>query len=102
MAETPVKERYTISRLVDELRSEGDAYLFMANLRWGTSGVECPHCGHNDARYIAPTNGVSRATRTGAQSQRRVWRCRACRRQFSVLTGTVMHGTRSACARGAS
>jgi hypothetical protein len=22
-----------------------------------------------------------------------VWKCRACKRQFSVITGTVMHGT---------
>ncbi len=27
-------------------------------------------------------------------SQRRVWRCLSCRRQFSVLTGTIMHGTK--------
>jgi hypothetical protein len=25
---------------------------------------------------------------------RRVWRCGQCRRQFSVLTGTVLHGTK--------
>jgi len=27
-------------------------------------------------------------------SQRRVWRCLACRKQFSVLTGTIFHGTK--------
>ncbi len=46
------------------------------------------------ASFIEPTNGVSRKTRTGAATQRRVWRCFSCRKQFSVLTGTVFHGTR--------
>ena len=41
-----------------------------------------------------PRNGVSPQTRTGAETQRRVWRCRECRKQFSVLTGTVMHRTK--------
>ena len=27
-------------------------------------------------------------------SQRRVWKCAACRKQFSVLTGTIFHGTK--------
>jgi transposase-like protein len=45
---------------------------------------------------IQPKNGTSRATRTGAQSERRVWKCRSktCGKQFSVLTGTIMHGTK--------
>jgi hypothetical protein len=41
-------------------------------------------------------NGKSRATRTGSQSQRRVWKCGSCRKQFSVLTDTIMHGTKIA------
>ncbi len=27
-------------------------------------------------------------------SERRVWRCFTCRKQFSVLTGTIFHGTK--------
>ena len=27
-------------------------------------------------------------------SERRVWKCRDCRKQFSVLTGTMMHATK--------
>ena len=44
--------------------------------------------------FVKPTNGVSRKTRTGADTQRRVRRCLSCRKQFSVLTGTVFHGTK--------
>jgi transposase-like protein len=43
---------------------------------------------------MEPKNGVSRATRTGTQSQRHVWRCRDCKKQFSVITNTVTHGTK--------
>ena len=27
-------------------------------------------------------------------SERRVWKCRSCKKQFSVLTGTMMHATK--------
>jgi transposase-like protein len=85
---------FTIPQLIDRLRTEADAYLFLEELRWGDGETECPHCGNLGASYIAPSNGHSRKTRTGAMSERRVWRCLSCRRQFSVLTGTVMHGTK--------
>ena len=32
--------------------------------------------------------------RAVAQSERRVWRCNPCKKQFSVLTGTIMHATK--------
>jgi transposase-like protein len=86
-------QRITVNELSKRLRSEADAYLLLEELRWGDN-AECPHCGSDDVRYIAPANGVSRRTRTGTMSERRVWRCRGCRRQFSVLTGTIMHGTK--------
>ena len=66
----------------------------MEELRWPNGVAVCPHCGNEGATYIEPLNGKSRATRTGKQSQRRVWRCLSCKRQFSVITGTVMHGTK--------
>lgn len=80
--------------ITDKIRTEADAYEFLESLRWGDTAPECPHCAHPDTVFITPANGVSRATRTGKQSQRRVWRCRGCRKQFSVITGTVFHGTK--------
>lgn len=84
----------SIIQIAERVKTEGDAYRFMEQLRWGAGEPTCPHCDHLGATYIAPANGVSRKTRTGAASERRVWRCRSCRKQFSVLTGTVFHGTR--------
>jgi transposase-like protein len=84
----------SVLKLVDKLRTEGDAYLYLENLRWGDRPI-CPHCGSiEDHYFLNPANGKSRKTRTGAASERRVWKCRACRKQFSVLTGTIMHGSK--------
>lgn len=84
----------TVLQIADRLQTEADAYLFMEELRWGDGDPVCPHCGNLGASYIRPLNGHSRKTRTGAASQRRVWRCLDCRKQFSVLTGTIFHGTK--------
>ena len=83
----------TVLQLADRLRDEADAYRWMEELRW-PDGAVCPHCDSRHASYLEPRNGKSRATRTGKQSQRRVWQCLDCRKQYSVLTGTMMHGTK--------
>src|SRR3954452_12747183 len=84
----------SILKLSEKLRTEADAYLFLEQLRWGDKPV-CPHCGSVRKPYfLTPKNGESRKTRTGADSQRRVWKCAECRKQFSVLTGTIFHGSK--------
>jgi transposase-like protein len=66
----------------------------MERFRWGDDPrLRCPHCGHDRAYYLAPKNG-GRKTRTGKVSERRVWKCAKCRRQFSVLNGTIFHATK--------
>ncbi len=84
----------TLLQIADRLTTEADAYRYMEELRWGDGDPVCPHCDHLGASFITPANGVSRKTRTGAMSERRVWRCLSCRKQFSVITGTVFHGTK--------
>ena len=85
----------TVLDIADRIPTEAAAYEYMEQLCW-PNGPICPHCGSTAADYIRPLNGVSRRTRTGAMSERRVWRCVQCRKQFSVLTGTVLHGTKIA------
>jgi transposase-like protein len=83
-----------ILRLAQRIPDEASAYSYLEELRWGGKPV-CPHCGAEDRAYfLNPADGKTRKTRTGARTERRVWKCGACRRQFSVLTDTVMHGTK--------
>jgi transposase-like protein len=87
-------ERITIGSLAAKITSEADAYAFMESLRWPDKPV-CPHCGSiADHYYLTPKAPEGRKTRTGSISQRRVWKCRDCRKQFSVLTGTIFHGSK--------
>jgi transposase-like protein len=84
----------SILRIAERIPDEGAAYEYLEELRWRGS-ASCPHCGNADRCYfLNPANGKSRTTRTGKPTQRRLWKCGACRKQFSVLTGTVMHGTK--------
>lgn len=87
-------EKMTVTALATQIPTEADAYILVESLRWN-GRVVCPHCGLIDGSwYIRPLNGVSRRTRTGSPSQRRVWKCSGCRKQFSATTGTVMHGSK--------
>jgi hypothetical protein len=90
------KQEFSIPKLARELQSEADAYLLLEELRWGGAPATCPQCGGMDRCYfLTPKDGTEgRKTRTGANSQRRVWKCGHCRKQFSVLTGTIFHGTK--------
>ncbi|MHB1087904.1 MAG: IS1595 family transposase [Acidimicrobiales bacterium] len=87
-------EKITFGNLALRISSEADAYEYLETLRWPEQPV-CPHCGSiNDHYFLKPSNGVSRATTRGSVSERRVWKCKDCRKQFSVTTGTVFHGSK--------
>ena len=65
-----------------QVPTEFDAFLLLERLRW-EHGVVCPHCRVvGNSGYLEPANGRSRKTRTGAVSERRVWKCRDCPKQF--------------------
>lgn len=49
------------------------ANAFVANLRW-ENGPVCAHCGSVENYFI---------------TTRRIWKCKACKRQFSVKVGTI-------------
>jgi transposase-like protein len=85
--------KLNVLQLAEQIPTEAAAYEYLEGLRWNGT-PECPHCGHDERCYfLTPKNGT-RTTRTGSATQRRLWKCAACRRQFSVLTNTVMHGTK--------
>lgn len=85
--------RTTLASLSQDIQTEADAYRYWEALRWGDT-PRCAHCGGEDVFLIVPKNGTSRRTAGGTMSERRVWRCRPCKKQFSVITGTMMHATK--------
>jgi transposase-like protein len=82
-----------IASLSQQITTEAEAYEHLEALRWRGTPI-CAHCDSTDVALIVPTNGTSRRTAGGTMSERRVWRCHECRKQFLVLTGTMMHATK--------
>lgn len=82
-----------LSTIDRHFSDEAEAYKLIESLRW-PEGPVCPHCGSiNHAYYLAPRNG-ERTTRKGTVSSRRLWKCAECRKQFSVLVGTIFEDSR--------
>lgn len=50
---------------------------YVSSLRW-PGGRVCPRCGSGEHSYV---------------STRRLWKCRACKRQFSIKVGTIFEGS---------
>ena len=57
---------------------EEKARIYLEKIRWPDGSV-CPHCGSKEKHY--PLHG--KAHRKG------IWKCKECRKQFSVTVGTV-------------
>jgi transposase-like protein len=74
-----VKER--VLKLQDPIFSNPDAAReYLENLRWPDGKPVCPHCGQSE-RKCYPIKGKS--ARPG------LWKCPACRKQFTVTVGTI-------------
>jgi len=84
----------SIPGLAARLTDEAAAYELLEELRWNGKPV-CPHCGSVAKHYfLSPKASEGRKTRTGTVTARRVWKCKDCRKQFTVLVGTIFHGTK--------
>jgi transposase-like protein len=77
----------TLSEITKVFNDEAAAYELLESLRW-PNGAICPHCGSFDNHYIKPL-GEARKSRSGKETYRRIWRCHDCKKQFSVLVGTI-------------
>lgn len=67
---------------------EDAAREHIEQLRWG-NGVICPHCGVKDNAYkLTAKEGSKTPVRKG------VWKCGACRKQFTVTVGTIFEKSR--------
>ncbi|MGQ0639794.1 MAG: IS1595 family transposase [Gemmatimonadaceae bacterium] len=70
---TPYKLPESLSEAVRYFADVDRAFTFMAHLRW-PDGTRCVHCDADKPIFL---------------STRRIWKCRSCRKQFSVKLGTI-------------
>jgi transposase-like protein len=88
-------ETLNLSTLPKYLSDEAEAWLLLERLRWGAEGTQvCPHCGSIGEHYFISAKSGTRETRMGNKSYRRLWKCRDCKTQFSVLVGTVFESSK--------
>ncbi len=50
------------------------AFDFVKAQRWGDGPVTCPRCGHDETSFL---------------TTRKIWKCKGCKRQFSLKVGTI-------------
>jgi transposase-like protein len=74
------------SKLGAHFNDEDKAREYMEFLRWGNATPGCPHCGGADPYRLV-------ARKAGSKTRKGLWKCRACRKQFTVTVGTVFEAS---------
>lgn len=70
-----MREEMNLPKLIERFGSEDKCRAYLESLRW-PDGVECPRCQSKKISRLA---------------ERKQYECSACRYQFSVTAGTIMH-----------
>ena len=65
----------TLSEAIIYFSDADNSLKYIAERRW-PNGVECPYCDSPNPMFLAT---------------RRIWKCRSCRKQFSVKVGTIFN-----------
>lgn len=73
-----------LSKLAKHCSDEGAARTFLESMRW-PKGAVCPHCGGANPYKLTPS--------MGSRMRKGLWKCRACRRQFTVTVGTILENS---------
>jgi transposase-like protein len=63
----------TLQEAITYFSDDENTFRFAVSLRW-PDGVSCPFCGSAEQSFI---------------STRKLWKCKACKKQFSVRVGTI-------------
>ena len=74
MKNTTPKPPNSLVEAVRYFADEARCFEFVKNLRWADGVVTCPRCDHTETSFI---------------STRKIWKCMACKRQFSLKVGTI-------------
>jgi len=67
--------------------TEDEARDLLEAIRWNGTTV-CPHCQSIEAYKLTPKGDTKTSARKG------VYKCKACRKQFTVTVGTIFEGSR--------
>ncbi len=79
--------------LMERFSSEDAARDYLEKLRW-PHGVVCPKCG-----TVGEATKLN--SRPGSKTRAGVWKCRGCRKQFTVTVGSVMEDSHIALSKWA-
>jgi transposase-like protein len=74
MTSATLQEPSTLLEAVLYFSDKTRSFEFVRQLRWAEGRARCPHCNHGDPWFIAT---------------RSIWKCKACKRQFSLKVGTI-------------
>ena len=70
--------RNSLVEAIRHFASADRCFDFVKGLRWSDGGVICPHCGHGETSFL---------------TTRKIWKCKGCKRQFSLKVGTIFEGS---------
>ncbi len=74
---------------IAKYNDEDSARAFLEAQRWPDGKPGCPHCGEIGRAYRLPPI-AGKPNKVGAIHYRKgVWKCGACRKQFTVTVGTI-------------
>ncbi len=69
-----------LSKLAKHFSDADAARQLLEQMRW-PNGAACPHCGACDPYRLTP--------KPGSKTRRGLYKCKACRKQFTVTVGTI-------------
>ncbi len=64
----------TLQQAIQYFSDKDVCLKFVASMVWTDGIAVCPHCGNDKTSFL---------------STRRIWKCKACKKQFSVKVGTI-------------
>src|SRR5687767_10462769 len=77
-----------LATLSELFTNETAAREWLESKRWPDGRAVCPHCGEVGAYKLTAKEGSKRPVRPGT------WKCKGCRKQFTVRIGTIFEETR--------
>jgi transposase-like protein len=68
----------TLQEVIKHFSDEAVCIQFFASIRWVDAIAVCPNCNSTETSFL---------------STRKVWKCKGCKKQFSIKVGTILEGS---------